>query len=280
MNKKIIFGIVYTIALLTIGTISAFAVTYLHSANEFYYSNTESGLESVNVQDAIDEVYSDAVDYSTIEELIYPIGSIYFTVEDDTVAKVQERLGGSWEVFGAGKTLVGVNASDNDFNTVGKTGGSKSHSYTPAGTNSGTAITVAQLPSHNHSYNKPNGTTGSTTLTAAQTGLRQHTHGISKNFNFTIGNAGGSGTSGIHNGSSNWSFNSTNTYGNAHWFTISVDNKSANASQGHTHSMGSTSTNTGNQGSGNTHTHTFTGTAATISHMQPYITVYMYRRVG
>ena len=58
-------------------------------------------------------------------DIIYPIGSLYFTVVDDTAQKVQNRFGGNWELFGAGRTPVCVDTNDSDFNTVEKTGGSK-----------------------------------------------------------------------------------------------------------------------------------------------------------
>ena len=62
---------------------------------------------------------------------IYPIGSVYLSVTEDTAAKVEAKFGGTWEAFGAGKTLVGVNTADTDFNTVEKTGGEKKHQLLP-----------------------------------------------------------------------------------------------------------------------------------------------------
>ena len=158
--------------------------------------------------------------YNTLRPLIYPVGSIYISVTDDTVAKVEARYGGTWEVFGSGKTLVGVNTSDTDFSTVEKTGGSKSQDYTPAGstsgfgvsggdipytptgTNSGAAVTFNTVGAASLSHS--GGAVQNTTLTAAQTGLPSHSHGITKNFNFTVGGLNGSGISGIPNGNSGW----------------------------------------------------------------------------
>ena len=58
---------------------------------------------------------------------VYPVGSIYITVTEDTVAKVQAKFGGTWVSFGSGRTLVGVDTSQDEFNTVEKTGGEKMH---------------------------------------------------------------------------------------------------------------------------------------------------------
>ena len=76
-----------------------------------------------------------------IRDLIYPVGSIYISVEDDTSAKVQARFGGTWVAFGTGKTLVGYDANDTDFDTIEETGGEKEHT-----------LTIDEMPSHSHTY--------------------------------------------------------------------------------------------------------------------------------
>lgn len=53
---------------------------------------------------------------------IYPIGSIYMSVVD---TNPQALFGGSWESFATGRTLVGIDTSQDEFNTVMKIGGSK-----------------------------------------------------------------------------------------------------------------------------------------------------------
>ena len=52
----------------------------------------------------------------------YPVGKIYISVGNENP---NETIGGTWEVFGTGRCLVGVDTSDGDFNSVEKTGGSK-----------------------------------------------------------------------------------------------------------------------------------------------------------
>ena len=56
--------------------------------------------------------------------LIYPVGSIYMSVNDTNPATF---LGGTWVRWGQGRVPVGVDASDTDFNAPGKTGGEKNH---------------------------------------------------------------------------------------------------------------------------------------------------------
>ncbi|HAV90211.1 MAG TPA: hypothetical protein DCW44_02920 [Eubacterium sp.] len=60
----------------------------------------------------------------------YPVGSIYLSVVNTNPSI---WFGGTWEQIAKGRTLVGVDTSDTDFNTVKKTGGSKQiqkHSHT------------------------------------------------------------------------------------------------------------------------------------------------------
>lgn len=52
----------------------------------------------------------------------YPVGSIYLSVNNTNPSK---WFGGTWEQIAKGRTLVGVDINDTDFNTVKKTGGSK-----------------------------------------------------------------------------------------------------------------------------------------------------------
>lgn len=72
------------------------------------------------------------------------VGMILLTTGLATVAAVQKIYGGTWEVFGKGKTLVGVDPNDTDFKTVNKSGGTKT-----------VTLTEAQIPSHSHGFTKP-----------------------------------------------------------------------------------------------------------------------------
>ena len=66
----------------------------------------------------------------------YPVGSIYLSVNNTNPTK---WFGGTWELIAQGRTLVGVDTSQTEFNTVKKTGGEKTHK-----------LTVNELPSHRH----------------------------------------------------------------------------------------------------------------------------------
>ena len=70
-------------------------------------------------------------------KLLYPIGSIYMSIQDTNPSVF---FGGTWERIAKGKTLVGVDESDTDFNASSKTGGEKTHT-----------LTINEMPSHSHS---------------------------------------------------------------------------------------------------------------------------------
>lgn len=67
----------------------------------------------------------------------YRIGDLFLT----TIAtNPSSYLGGKWELFGPGRCLVCVDASQTEFNSVKKTGGSKT-----------VTLNINQIPSHSHS---------------------------------------------------------------------------------------------------------------------------------
>lgn len=61
-----------------------------------------------------------------IFKLIYPVGSIYISTVNTNPSTY---FGGTWSAVAQGRTLVGVNSSDTDFNTVMKTGGNKTNNH-------------------------------------------------------------------------------------------------------------------------------------------------------
>ena len=91
--------------------------------------------------------YNDLEDTPTIPTMsaifnaVYPVGTIYTSVSNANPGLV---FGGTWVAFGSGKTLIGVDTGDSDFNASEKSGGSKTHT-----------LTIDEMPSHNHDIIKP-----------------------------------------------------------------------------------------------------------------------------
>ena len=69
-------------------------------------------------------------------QINFPIGYIYMSTSSTNPSVY---FGGTWERIAKGKTLVGVDENDNDFNASSKTGGEKEHT-----------LTVDEMPSHSH----------------------------------------------------------------------------------------------------------------------------------
>lgn len=76
-------------------------------------------------------------DVTEVLRKVYPVGSIYIS----TISTNPNTLFGfgTWAAFGAGKTLVGLDSGDGDFDTSEETGGAKTHT-----------LTVDEMPSHQH----------------------------------------------------------------------------------------------------------------------------------
>lgn len=67
---------------------------------------------------------------------VYPIGSVYISA---CGANPNAIIGGTWEEFATGRTLIGYDPADDDLTETGMTGGEKTH-----------VLTVDELPEHNH----------------------------------------------------------------------------------------------------------------------------------
>lgn len=77
-----------------------------------------------------------------IVEIVYPVGSFYVS---NVLTDPAEILGaGVWERV-KGRSLFGVDESDNAFSTSGLTGGTKTEK-----------LTIEQIPPHTHSYTSNN----------------------------------------------------------------------------------------------------------------------------
>jgi len=89
-----------------------------------------------------------AVTVLTVGASLYPVGSIYTNAAVAT--NPATLLGfGTWVAFGAGRVLVGLDGSNTLFDTVEETGGS-ADSPAVSSTTGSHALTIAEMPSHNH----------------------------------------------------------------------------------------------------------------------------------
>ena len=214
----------------------------------------------------------------------YPIGAIYLSVSD---INPSQWFGGTWELIAQGRTLVGVDTTQTEFNTVKKTGGEKTHvltvaelaSHTHKFTGSGHTHSVG-AHSHTHTYAKANATSGSTTLTVDQ--IPSHTHSAPDRIlvwdaDGTIANTadGGYTNSLIKFKPWNWNMNKTGG-GKGHTHSVSTTSTNTGAASGST--ANSTAFNTGSATQGGTNANTGSGTAH--NNLQPYFTCYIWCRTS
>lgn len=128
-------------------------------------SNSSTNAPSIR---AVNESLSD--NFYKILNYAHPIGSIYISIND---ANPSALFGGTWERFGQGKVLVGVDEGDTDFNQPNKTGGEKKHQ-----------LAVDELASHNHD------------ATIEENG--EHSHTISVESNGSHNHSASTGSAGSH----------------------------------------------------------------------------------
>ena len=247
MKKTIVIIIVNIMiaVIISIGGVYA-ATTYAISASKIGYTDNSS-LGADNVQAAIDGTCTKfSTKLNNIIGQIYPVGSIYISTSISDPKTVASTLGvGTWEAYATGRTLIGSGSNGTTSYSANTTGGNEKSSIT---------LTVENLPSHSHTYDKSSSTTGSHVLTIAE--MPSHNHVVQFAF------AGNSGTGSVVTVPG---YPSTNKSGQYEVGTVS----NTGGNSGHTHSINLSSASTGAVGSSK---------AISVNNVQPYVTVYMYKR--
>ena len=227
--------------------------------------------------------------------LIYPVGAIMPTTSN--VNPGTYLTGTTWESFGAGKTLVGVDASDTDFDSVAKTGGAKT-----AGDGGHTHETMShtlvesEIPQHAHSMTHTHGDT----FSLADGGIHYHSfsdtstsNGPNGTFRTLVWNNAKNFVSGDFSITSDpmdraepangsvWGASTFTLSGNhTHKISGTTGNGGLHDHQ-FTGSVSPYSGGTGTYGGGDPHSHGGTSTAfVNVSTVQPYITCYFWRRTA
>lgn len=256
-----------------------------------------------------DEIIQIGTSKEEIVNTAFPLNSIFITINS---ANPGTYLGGTWEAFGTGKTLIAVDESNTNFSTVEKTGGTTSLNLAHTHSTSGHTLTTSEIPSHSHSMTH----THSDTFSCAS---NSHSHGMSHKHSDSFSCAsGGSHTHDVRYKTSDLSLDATSNYsgyklsydynytnklpsptagGHARLWTTSAGSHShtisgsvstysgSTDSSSHSHTISGSvsqySGSTGTAGSGNSHSHGNTGSALdSYTVLPPYITVYMWKRIS
>lgn len=103
---------------------------------------TEYNFQNQNIEGVKQQLHY-PLDYVTQEVLAqflksaYPVGSVYTSVVNTNPSTLFGF--GTWSAFASGRTLVGVDTGQTEFDTVEETGGAKTHT-----------LTTAEIPAHTH----------------------------------------------------------------------------------------------------------------------------------
>lgn len=174
-------------------------------SNAFEVDWNGNVLADGDIEDGQGNVLADKLDSNGIFDLIYPVGSYYWTSDGNFVPA--DVFGGSWEKIDAGVTLVSAGTGYTVTSGTAKDGGSEDsiipyHRHSVAEQNTGN-MSANSSHSHDFSYAQYQRGTGSATASALQytgstkttsTESVQHTHKVpSHNTNYagTSGNTTG-----------------------------------------------------------------------------------------
>ena len=238
----------------------------------------------------------------------FPINSLF--IGADTTNPSTYWPSTTWEMFGQGKTLIGLDTGDTDYNTALKTGGAKTISLSHTHSTSGHVLTTSEMPSHSHSFGShSHSMTHSHSDTFSVSSGGSHLHDI-KRCNTSYEGGKGSfrvlgwktaAVSGVGFSTSSPYFDQKSAGSGSDFgsITVSYDSEHIHSVEGetnransHTHTLsgsvssysGSTGTasgSSGSAGSGSSHSHGNTGSAlGSQSIVQSYITVCFWRRTA
>ena len=251
MNKKgfATSTIVFTLLSVFLISISILLVTITNTnktkntLNEKVVNNIEYGSNSYNELEQRLEELENKTD--TILDKMYPIGSLYMSTTDDTIEKVQNRFGGTWEKYSEGRTIIG------DGTTTDKKGNALVYTNGQTGGNSTQTLTISNLPNHNHII--------PSLSVSSWSGSHSH-NAVQNNTNasfFIMGSSSGETIAGYADGSS--------------FYGVNKSRKNSTAS--------TTITVSGQKTTASSTTQCTNCTSTSFSVQDPYIVTYIYKRV-
>ena len=216
-----------------------------------------------SMQNQIDNIKGEVINE------IYPVGSIYMTTTYSTTEEVTNAIGGEWEKYAQGRTIIGEGTDESGYiYQSGQKGGNKS--VTLSSSNIPSLSVTGTTNSTGNGYSIGYGSSNRTTSSNGD-----HNHRINIGFNqngynynipksiYLVWNTGVKYTNSVISNQ-----NSTS------WYTLN--------SGAHTHTVADYYANSISGVAA--HTHTFTGNytnnnVSAISTESPYVVTYMYRRI-
>ena len=264
--KKVVSGAVVDLA---IGDITAGAIANITFVNDTVILEGEnlasSTVPGIITENRVEEIANTKTNTTLATWCPFPVGAIYMSTTSANPSTFW--TGTTWQAFATGKTIVGIDTSDTDFNSVNKVGGSKE-----------VVLTVPNLPTHNH-------TVGDNSHSHTVNGVGDHSHTLNDHAHYLPPHQHGSGW-GEQNHTGywgNWPGNnfrgsSSTDWDNNMFLTSPVDQWTNGAgavgmsgSGAHSHTINAT-----------THSHTLSNTGSNTAHsnLQPYIVTYIWKRIS
>lgn len=217
---------------------------------------------------------------------VWPIGSIFIAAVSTNPATLMGF--GTWAAFGTGRTLVGLDAGQTEFDAVEETGGAKTHQLLTAELpvhshtiSDPTHTHTISDPTHNHTHSDP---THTHTINVAESAhghsvsdpTHAHTEG-SLTFSGGITATGGPEAGNFAGIAPLTSYNATGIAIVAN--TTGITASAVAAATGVTNVAAATGVTNVAAATGITGT-TTTGSGTAHNNLQPYIVVYMWKRTA
>ena len=277
MNNKGYASTIIMFSILTLFLISMLMlVKTMNNSSSLNKKITEKVVDNIDydasgtVQDKLKILDSriDNIENSMLDK-IYPVGSIYMTTTYSTTEEVTNAIGGEWEKYAQGRTIIGEGTDESGYiYQSGQKGGNKS--VTLSSSNIPSLSVTGTTNSTGNGYSIGYGSSNRTTSSNGD-----HNHRINIGFNqngynynipksiYLVWNTGVKYTNSVISNQ-----NSTS------WYTLN--------SGAHTHTVADYYANSISGVAA--HTHTFTGNytnnnVSAISTESPYVVTYMYRRI-
>ena len=233
-----------------------------NEVEELKKSNEELKTSNNDLKITLSNMNNNSIGTKNALNKIYPVGSIYISTTLNTTDKVKEALGGTWVAYGSGRVLRGTTG---EANVTG-------------GTTGNISLTADNLPSHRHSYTPAGSVTSTFTGTAVNTGNQSADHAhyfsattSSTGIQYAIGNL-----QYLANGNTYPDFRYTGS-GTAGGHTHTVSGWTGGVNSNHTHQVTAKGT-VSSSFTGSASNTGYVGNNTSFSVLDPYITVYMYKR--
>ena len=264
--KKVVSG---TVVDLAIGDITAGAIANITFVNDTVILEGEnlasSTVPGIITENRVEEIANTKTNTTLATWCPFPVGAIYMSTTSANPSTFW--TGTAWQAFATGKTIVGIDTSDTDFNSVNKVGGSKE-----------VVLTIPNLPTHNH-------TVGDNSHSHTANEVGDHSHTLNDHSHYIAPHQHGSGwgeqnTTGYWGNwpGKNFRGSSATDLDNNMFLTSPVDQWTNGAgavgmsgSGAHSHTINAT-----------THSHTLSNTGSNTAHsnLQPYIVTYIWKRIS